>query len=129
MRFARLASAAFLLTTLSTSAAAQDGASVVAAASKAMAADTLTSITYSGTARNGAFGQSKDIGEPMGPANLTRITQYTRTINLGTAPDPSAPSPMTMASQSRCVVGIARMLAGTGRRAHRGAVHATMTRR
>ena len=64
MHFARFASAAFLLTTLSTSAAAQDGASVVAAASKAMAADTLTSITYSGTARNGALGQSKDIGEP-----------------------------------------------------------------
>ena len=90
MRFARLASAAFLLTTLSTSAAAQDGASVVAAASKAMAADTLTSITYSGTARSGAFGQSKDIGEPMGPVNVTQITQYTRTLNLGTAPDPSA---------------------------------------
>src|SRR5688572_3641687 len=67
MRFVRLASAAFLLAALSTSAAAQDGASVVAAASKAMAADTLTSITYSGTARSGAFGQSKDIGEPMGP--------------------------------------------------------------
>jgi glyoxylase-like metal-dependent hydrolase (beta-lactamase superfamily II) len=90
MRIARLASAAFLLTTLSTSVAAQDAASVVAAASKAMAADTLTSITYSGTARNGAFGQSKDIGEPMGPVNVTQITQYTRTINLGPATDPSA---------------------------------------
>ena len=90
MRIVRLASAAFLLTTLSTSVAAQDAASVVAAASKAMAADTLTSITYSGTARNGAFGQSKDIGEPMGPVNVTQITQYTRTINLGLATDPSA---------------------------------------
>jgi glyoxylase-like metal-dependent hydrolase (beta-lactamase superfamily II) len=90
MRIVRLASAAFLLTTLSTSAAAQEAASVVAAASKAMAADTLTSITYSGTARNGAFGQSKDIGEPMGPVNVTQITQYTRTINLGQATDPSA---------------------------------------
>ena len=90
MRIARLASAAFLLTTLSTSAAAQDAASVVTAASKAMATDTLTSITYSGTARNGAFGQSKDIGEPMGPVNVTQITQYTRTINLGTPTDPSA---------------------------------------
>ena len=33
------------------------------------------SITYS-YARNGAFGQSKSIGEPMGPVNLTQITQY-----------------------------------------------------
>jgi glyoxylase-like metal-dependent hydrolase (beta-lactamase superfamily II) len=89
MRIARLASAAFVLTMLSTSAAAQDAASVVTAASKAMATDTLTSITYSGTARNGAFGQSKDIGEPMGPVNLTQITQYTRTINLATPTDPS----------------------------------------
>jgi glyoxylase-like metal-dependent hydrolase (beta-lactamase superfamily II) len=62
----------------------------VAAASKAMGADTLTSITYSGTARNGQFGQSKDIGEPMGPVNLTLITQYTRTINLGNVTDPAA---------------------------------------
>ncbi len=90
MRIVRLASAAFLLTTFSTIAAAQDAASVVAAASKAMAADTLTSITYSGTARNGAFGQSKDIGEPMGPVNVTQITQYTRTINLASASDPNA---------------------------------------
>src|SRR5215208_2716936 len=90
MRIVRLVSAAFLLATLCTSAAAQDAASVVAAASKAMSADTLTSITYSGTARNGAFGQSKDIGEPMGPVNVTQITQYTRTINLGQAADPSA---------------------------------------
>jgi glyoxylase-like metal-dependent hydrolase (beta-lactamase superfamily II) len=90
MRIVRLASAAFLLTTLSTSAAAQDAAAVVAAASKAMGADSLTSITYSGTARNGAFGQSKDIGEPMGPVNVTPITPYTRTINLGPAADPSA---------------------------------------
>jgi hypothetical protein len=70
--------------------AAQDASSVVAAASKAMGVDTLTSITYSGTARNGAFGQSKSIGDPMGPVNLTRITQYTRTINFGQAPDPMA---------------------------------------
>ena len=90
MRIGRIASAAFLLTTLSTAAAAQDAASVVAAASKAMGADTLTSITYSGTARNGAFGQSKDIGEPMGPVNVTQITQYTRTLSLGPAKDPSA---------------------------------------
>jgi glyoxylase-like metal-dependent hydrolase (beta-lactamase superfamily II) len=52
--------------------------------------DTLTSITYSGTARNGAFGQSKAIGEPMGPVNVTQITQYTRTINFAPAAEPAA---------------------------------------
>ena len=56
-----------------------------------MGVDTLNSITYSGTARNGAFGQSKSIGEPMGPVNVTQITQYTRTINFGTGrPTPTA---------------------------------------
>ena len=89
MRIGRLGPAVFLLTSLATSATAQDAASVVAAASKAMGVDTLTSITYSGTARNGAFGQSKDIGEPMGPVNVTQITQYTRTINLGNVTDPA----------------------------------------
>jgi glyoxylase-like metal-dependent hydrolase (beta-lactamase superfamily II) len=90
MRIGRIGPTVFLLITLPTVAAAQDAASVVAAASKAMGADTLTSITYSGTARNGAFGQSKDIGEPMGPVNVTQITQYTRTLNLGPAKDPTA---------------------------------------
>jgi glyoxylase-like metal-dependent hydrolase (beta-lactamase superfamily II) len=47
-----------------------------------MGVDKLNAITYSGSARNGAFGQSKNIGEPMGPVNLTQITQYTRTINF-----------------------------------------------
>jgi hypothetical protein len=51
-----------------------------------MGVDSLNSITYSGTARNGAFGQSKAIGDPMGPVNVTQITQYTRTINFGTQP-------------------------------------------
>ena len=55
-----------------------------------MGADNLTSITYAGTARNGAFGQSKAIGDPMGPVNVTQITQYTRTINFGTPAQPTA---------------------------------------
>ena len=82
--------AALLVTLLSTGTATQNASSVVAAASKAMGVDTLNSITYSGTARNGAFGQSKSIGEPMGPVNVTRITEYTRTINFGQASDPMA---------------------------------------
>src|SRR5688572_12243061 len=79
--------AAVLVPVLSIGAAAQDAASVIATASKAMGADTLNSITYSGTARTGAFGQSKSIGDPMGPVNLTQITQYTRTINFGSTSD------------------------------------------
>ena len=73
---------AIVVTVLSTGLPAQDAKAVVAASSKAMGVDNLNSITYSGTARNGAFGQSKSIGEPMGPVNLTPITQYTRTINF-----------------------------------------------
>jgi glyoxylase-like metal-dependent hydrolase (beta-lactamase superfamily II) len=73
---------AIVVTVLSTGLPAQDASSVVAAAGKVMGVDALNSITYSGTARSGAFGQSKSIGEPMEPVNLTLITQYTRTINF-----------------------------------------------
>jgi len=89
MTLRRLTLAA-LIALLPAAASAQSAGPVVAAASKAMGADTLTSITYSGTARNGAFGQSKAIGEPMGAVNLTQITQYTRTINFATPADASA---------------------------------------
>jgi hypothetical protein len=92
MQLRTVTSAHFVLAgaLLATGAAAQDAAPVVGAASKAMGAETLTSITYSGTARNGAFGQSKSIGEPMGPVNLTQITQYTRTITFGPPADPAS---------------------------------------
>ena len=82
--------ATLLVMLLSAAIAGQDAGSAIAAASKAMGVDTLNSITYSGTARNGAFGQSKSIGEPMGPVNLTQITQYTRTINFAPAADGTA---------------------------------------
>ena len=83
-----LAGAALLVTFVSMGAAAQNASSVVAAASKAMGVDTLNSITFSGTARNGAFGQSKAIGNPLGPVNLTQITTYTRTITFATGGQP-----------------------------------------
>ncbi len=76
-----------LATSLFVGLGGQDASSVVGAASKAMGVDNLKSITYSGTARNGAFGQSKSIGEPMGPVNLTQITQYSRTISFEQAAD------------------------------------------
>ena len=62
--------------------AQNNAASVIASASKAMAADNLTSITYSGSAQNANFGQSKNIGTPWAPTGITRITTYTRTIDL-----------------------------------------------
>ena len=73
-----LTGAALVVTLLSIGAAAQNASSVVAAASKAMGVDALNSITYSGTARNGAFGQSKAIGAPLAPVNTTLITMFAR---------------------------------------------------
>jgi glyoxylase-like metal-dependent hydrolase (beta-lactamase superfamily II) len=45
-----------------------------------MGAEGLTSLTYSGSAANGNFGQSKTIS---GPLAVTTITNYTRAIDLG----------------------------------------------
>jgi spermidine/putrescine-binding protein len=47
---------ALLVTAMSIGAGAQDAKTVIANASKAMGADNLTSLTYSGTAQNGNFG-------------------------------------------------------------------------
>src|SRR6476619_7788932 len=85
-----LAGAALMAVALSSGVVAQNASPVVAAASKAMGADSLNSITYSGTARNGAFGQSKAIGDPMGPVNVTQVTQYTRTITFAAPGDQNA---------------------------------------
>jgi glyoxylase-like metal-dependent hydrolase (beta-lactamase superfamily II) len=90
MLLRKLGPAALLVISLSPLVAGQNVSPIVAAASKAMGVDTLNAITYSGTARNGAFGQSKSIGAPMGPVNVTQITQYTRTINFGQSGDPAA---------------------------------------
>jgi glyoxylase-like metal-dependent hydrolase (beta-lactamase superfamily II) len=86
----RTLTAAGLLLSFSTAAFAQNAGAVVAAAAKAMGADNLTSITYSGTARNGAFGQSKSIGDPMGPVNVTQINGFTRTVSFAPAAAPTA---------------------------------------
>src|SRR5687768_7382921 len=86
----RTLTVAALLVTFSLGAAAQNASSVIAAASKAMGVDTLNSITFSGTARNGAFGQSKSIGNPLGAVNATQITMYTRTVNFGEPASPTA---------------------------------------
>ena len=86
----RMLTVAALFVTFSIGAAAQNASSVIAAASKAMGADNLTSITYSGTARNGQWGQSKAIGNPLGPVNVTQITGYTRTVTFAPAATPQA---------------------------------------
>jgi hypothetical protein len=82
--------AASLVLGFATSVAAQNATAVLTAAAKAAGADTLTSISYSGTARNGAFGQSKAIGDPMSPVNVTQITQYTRAITFAAPADQAA---------------------------------------
>jgi len=87
---------------------------VVTSAAKAMGTDSLTSITYSGTARTGAFGQSKSIGEPMGAVNLTQITGYTRTISFAPAADSAAVvSRASGQTQPPAVPGVPAQPAGT----------------
>jgi glyoxylase-like metal-dependent hydrolase (beta-lactamase superfamily II) len=75
----KFAVAALGMTLLSLGAAAQDATSVIGAASKAMGADGLNSIVYSGSAATGNFGQSKTIA---GPLATTKVTNYTRAIDL-----------------------------------------------
>jgi glyoxylase-like metal-dependent hydrolase (beta-lactamase superfamily II) len=75
----KLATAAPLALVLASNAAAQDARTIVEAASKSMGAATLTSITYSGTAATGNFGQSKTIA---GPLATTSVSNYVRTIDL-----------------------------------------------
>jgi glyoxylase-like metal-dependent hydrolase (beta-lactamase superfamily II) len=94
------------------SAQTQDAGAVLAAASKAMGADTLNAITYSGTARNGSFGQSKAIDEPMGAVNLTRVTQYTRTVTFGDPPSGALVSRATGPTQPPTVPGVPAPMPG-----------------
>ena len=75
----RFAVGAFVVALVSSGAQAQDAAATIAAVQKAMGAEAVTSITYSGTAANGNFGQSKTIA---GPLQVTAITAYTRAIDL-----------------------------------------------
>ena len=113
MRLHTLPVTTLLLTVLATGAAAQDAASALAAASKVMGVDTLNAITYSGTARTGAFGQSKAIGEPMGPVNVTTIVRYTRTLTFAPAGDPTAlVSRATGPTQPPAIPGVPAPAAG-----------------
>jgi glyoxylase-like metal-dependent hydrolase (beta-lactamase superfamily II) len=104
-QFAAAALILALIAGLSIPVSAQNAATVVGSASKAMGADNLESITYSGSAQNANFGQSRNIATPWAPTGITRITPYTRTIDLNqpasrafgpTQPPvvPGAPAPM-----------------------------------
>jgi len=75
----RRAVATLIATLLPACAMAQDAKAVIAAASKAMGTIGLNSITYSGVASVGNFGQSRTIS--FGLAS-TAIRNYTRTIDF-----------------------------------------------
>jgi glyoxylase-like metal-dependent hydrolase (beta-lactamase superfamily II) len=77
--FKKFAVAAVFIALVTPGTAGQDAKTTIATASKAMGADGVSSITYSGTASNGNFGQSKNIAGPL--AN-TAITNYTRAIDF-----------------------------------------------
>jgi len=77
--FRRLVVAALLMASMPIGAVAQDAAIIIGNASKTMGADGLSSITYSGSAATGNFGQSKSIA---GPLAITTVTNYTRAIDL-----------------------------------------------
>jgi glyoxylase-like metal-dependent hydrolase (beta-lactamase superfamily II) len=93
----RLTVTGLLLTLLSIGATAQDAKTVIGNASKAMGADTVNAITYSGSAANVNFGQTKRLSGPY--VLNTTITNYTRAISLtqpasratGTTMTPAAP--------------------------------------
>jgi hypothetical protein len=75
------AAAVLIATTVAASAAGQDATRVIDDASKAMGVVGLSSITFSGSAATGNFGQSRTIS--FGLAS-TAIRNYTRTIDFTT---------------------------------------------
>jgi glyoxylase-like metal-dependent hydrolase (beta-lactamase superfamily II) len=77
-----LASTIILLLALPLAAAGQDASATLAAASKALGADGLKSIEYSGSGATFAFGQSATPGQPWPRLNLK---SFTRSVNYETA--------------------------------------------
>jgi glyoxylase-like metal-dependent hydrolase (beta-lactamase superfamily II) len=73
---------AFCVVMSATAASAQDANAVIAEALRTIGATNLTSITYSGNAAQGNFGQSRTI--TFGVAS-TSIRNYTRTIDFTTS--------------------------------------------
>jgi len=76
----RIAGSVALSTMLTLVAAAQDPKAVIGESAKAMGADSLNAITFSGSATSANFGQTKNISGPY--VLSTSTTNYTRTIDL-----------------------------------------------
>jgi glyoxylase-like metal-dependent hydrolase (beta-lactamase superfamily II) len=74
-----VAASALLVTLLSVGTTAEDAKSVIEQASKAMGVEGLNSITYSGAAAQGNFGQSRIISARLAS---TAIKNYTRAIDF-----------------------------------------------
>ena len=75
-----IAGSVALSTILALGAAPQDAGTVISTSIKAMGAESLNAITYSGSATSANFGQTKNIS---GPYTLsTTVTNYTRTIDF-----------------------------------------------
>ena len=75
----RTASLVALLTALSAPAAAQDGKAVIAAAAKAMGADTLNGISYYGAGATFNLGQSNNANGAWPRSN---VSDYVRSIDF-----------------------------------------------
>jgi glyoxylase-like metal-dependent hydrolase (beta-lactamase superfamily II) len=75
----KLMSAVLLAAMMSLSAAAQNAETIIADASRAMGVTNLNSITFSGTAENVNFGQTR---MASGPWPGTMINNYTRSIDF-----------------------------------------------
>lgn len=67
------------LSLASTAALAQNAATVIANASRAIGADGMTSVTYYGSAANGNLGQNNNANYPW---PLTNVNDYRRTIDF-----------------------------------------------
>ena len=104
----KFAVAALLLTVLSAGGAAQNNAATVLTnASKAMGVDNLMSITYSGTAQNGAFGQAQATA-------ISGVLTRCRSISNGTA------ASTWRSTRSVSVAAFRRSWDGSSSRSHGG---------
>jgi glyoxylase-like metal-dependent hydrolase (beta-lactamase superfamily II) len=79
LRFGGPIFCAVLVTSLATTAAAQDARAVIADASRAMGTEKLSSITYSGSAATVFFGQTEHM---IGPWPMDPIRRYSRTLDF-----------------------------------------------
>jgi glyoxylase-like metal-dependent hydrolase (beta-lactamase superfamily II) len=90
-----LAATGLFLALVTTGTTAQDARTIISNASKAMGAENLTAITYSGSAANVNFGQTKSISGPY--VLSTSITNYTRAIDLNQPASRASGTTMTPA--------------------------------